>query len=333
MGPAVKGARPQTILSRSFTMPDLIPPAKTGPAVIGLDVAKATVTLYDTLSGQTITAPNTSPALRRLLARFSGHDLAVCEATGGYERAVLDTALRLGLVIHRADGARIKAFIASHGERAKTDPRDAYWIARYGVERLANLKPWAAPDETCETFTTLVRHRQVLVAERASVKNRLSAPGNQCLKSFLSQQVNFLTRQLARLEDALKCLLQQSPALATRIARLEAIPGIGPVAAGCLIALLPELGTLSRKQAASLAGLAPHPNQSGNWKGRGRMGGGRAGLRPILFMAALAAARFHPDLKAFYSRLTTAGKPKRLALAAVARKLVVIANAQLRQLT
>lgn len=246
---------------------------------------------------------------------------------------MLDAALRLGLTIHRADGARIKAFIASHGERAKTDPRDACWIARYGVERHADLKPWTAPDTACETFTTLVRHRQTLIAERARARNRLSAPGSDCLKAFLSQQVAFLTRQIARLEDALKGLVKQSPALATRIARLEAIPGIGPVAASCLIALLPELGTLSRKQAASLAGLAPHPNQSGNWKGRGPMGGGRAGLRPVLFMAALSAARYHPSLKAFYSTLTNAGKPKRRALAAVARKLVVIANAQIRQLT
>lgn len=314
-------------------MPDLPPPAKTGPAVIGLDVAKATVTLYDTLSGQTITAPNTPAGLRRLIARFAGHDLAVCEATGGYERGVLAAALRVGLVIHRADGARIKAFIASHGERAKTDPRDAYWIARYGVERHTDLKPWEAPDETSETFTALVRHRQTLVAERASVKNRLSAPGSDCLKAFLTQQAAFLNRQIARIQDTLESLLKQSPTLAVRTRTLQAIPGIGTVAAGCLIALLPELGTLSRKQAASLAGLAPHPNQSGNWRGRGRMGGGRAGLRPVLFMAALTAARYHPHLKDFYSRLLNAGKPKRLALAAVARKLVTIANAQLRELT
>lgn len=329
-------------------MPDLPPPAKTnpartgpietrpietGPAMIGLDIAKATVTLYDTISRQTITVPNTAPALRRLLARFAGHDLAVCEATGGYERVALEAAGHVGLAIHRADGARIKAFIASHGEKAKTDPRDAYWIARYGVERQADLKPWAAPDEARETLTALVRHRQTLVAERARVKNRLSAPGSDCLKTFLSQQASFLTGQIRKIEDALKALLKQAPALAGNLQTLQTIPGIGPVAAGCLIALLPELGTLSRKQAASLAGLAPHPNQSGNWRGRGRMGGGRAGLRPVLFMAALAAARYNPALKDFYTRLTNAGKPKRLALAAVARKLVTIANAKLRQLT
>lgn len=314
-------------------MPDLTPTAKTSPSVIGLDVAKATVTLYDTLSGQTITAPNRPAALRQLIARFAGHDLAVCEATGGYERDLLAAALGGGLTIHRADGARIKAFIASHGERAKTDPRDAYWIARYGVERQADLKPWEAPDETTETFTALVRHRQTLVAERASVKNRLSAPGNDCLQSFLNQQIAFLNRQIARLQDTLEGLVKKSPALAARTRALQAIPGIGTVAAGCLIALLPELGTLSRKQAASLAGLAPHPRQSGNWQAKGRIGGGRAGLRPVLFMAALSAARYHPHLKDFYARLLSAGKPKRLALAAVARKLVTIANAHLRKLT
>ncbi|MEO1029734.1 MAG: transposase [Pseudomonadota bacterium] len=132
------------------------------------------------------------------------------------------------------------------------------------------------------------------------------------------------------IDAQISATLEDDPDLKSAATRLTEIKGFGPVAAHTLLALLPELGQLNRKQAASLAGLAPHPRQSGQWIGRGRLGGGRGGLRPILFMAALSAARSHPELKGFYQKLVQDGKPKRVALAAVARKLVTIANAVLK---
>ena len=162
---------------------------------------------------------------------------------------------------------------------------------------------------------------------RTETKNRLGAPGSEALKPFLEAQFAFLESQIGEIDRAMAGLLAASPALASAEARLRTIPGIGPVAARTLMGLLPELGRLNRRQAASLAGLAPHPRDSGQTSGRRHTGRcGRHGLRPVLFMAALSAARAHPELRAFAQRLIAAGKPKRLVFTAVARKLLVIAN-------
>ena len=305
-------------------------PVEPAPAVLGLDVAKNTVVLHDARSGRATTIANTKTALRAALAPFADHDLAVCEATGGYERAVLDAAFVLGLPIHRADAAKVKAFIASHGGQAKTDVIDARWLARYAAERGTGLAPWKPPAPEREAFAELVRHRQDLLAQRTQAKNRRAAPGGAAVDTLLARQIAFLDEQIDQIDRALADLLKAVPALARAEADLRAVPGLGPVAARTLLALLPELGALSGKQAASLAGLAPHPRDSGERAARRRIRGGRAALRPVLFMAALSAARRHPRLARVYDRLIAAGKPTRLALAAIARKLVVIANAVLR---
>jgi len=227
----------------------------------------------------------------------------------------------------------VKAFIASHGGRAKTDRIDAAWLTRYGLERADALTPWRPAEPQREAFAQLLRHRQDLLVQRTQAKNRRSAPAAERLHNLLDRQIGFLTGQIAEVDAEMTGLLQADPSLARDEQTLRAIPGIGPVAARTLIALLPELGHLGPKQAASLAGLAPHPRDSGASQRRRTMTGGRTGLRPVLFMAALSAARAHPHLSVFYERLVKAGKPKRLAIAAVARKLVVIANAILRDKT
>ena len=296
--------------------------------VLGLDVAKATVVLFDPVSGRTLTIDNEPQALLEALKPFAGYELMVCEATGGHERSVLDAACALGLGAHRADAAKVKSYIRSHGGTAKTDAIDARWLSRYGQERGPVLPLWTPPSQEREAFASLVRHRQDLVATRTQTKNRLSAPGPEPLKRFLKAQLAFLESQLAELDRALKALLKADPGLGAAEARLRAIKGIGPVCARTLLALLPELGSLNRHQAASLAGLAPHPRDSGQTSGRRRTGrSGRGGLRPVLFMAALSAARAHPGLKVFAQRLIDTGKPKRVVFTAVARKLIVIANA------
>jgi transposase len=296
--------------------------------VLGLDIAKATVVLFDPVSGRTLTIANDPGALLEALGAFADYDLMVCEATGGYERAALQAAAVLGLPAHRADAAKVKSYIRSHGGMAKTDAIDAHWLSRYGQERGSSLSLWTAPDPDREALAALVRHRQDLVATRIETKNRLAAPGPQTVRPFLEAQLAFLGSQIAELDAALQRLLSSSASLAVDAARLRAVPGIGPVAACTLLALLPELGQLNRRQVASLAGLAPHPRDSGQTSGRRHTGrSGRRGLRPVLFMAALSAARAHPQLSDFAQRLIQAGKPKRLVFTAVARKLLVIANA------
>ena len=255
----------------------------------------------------------------------------VCEATGGYERAALDAACSVGLPAHKADAARVKAFIAAMGGAAKTDAIDARWLARYGIARNGALPRWRAPAPEREKLAMLVRHRQDLLQSRTRARNRNAAPGAAPLASFLEAEIAFLTDQIVTIDQAIADLIASDQTLHRAERALRAIAGIGPVAARTLLALLPELGTLSRRQIAALAGLAPHPHHSGTLKRHRRMVGGRNGLKPVLFMAALSAARRHPTLAAFYQRLVAAGKAKRLVLAAIARKLVTIANAVIRQ--
>lgn len=311
-------------------MPETIGPANAGLHILGADVAKDNVVFHDSVTGRTWSVANTLAALSQALSRYADYDWVVCETTGGYERRLLEAATAAGLRACRADAAQVKAFIASHRGRAKTDRIDAAWIGRYGLDRAAALIAWRAPAPERETFADLLRHRQDLLAQRVQAKNRRSAPGGVRLQALLDEQVTFLTGQIRRVDAELTTLLEATPDLARDEQILRAIPGIGPVAARTLLALLPELGQLGPKQAASLAGLAPHPRESGQTRQRRRMTGGRAGLRPVLFMAALSAARSHPTLSAVYQRLIGFGKPKRLALAAIARKLVVLANAVIR---
>lgn len=312
----------------------LVQPAAATPRVLGLDVSKTHVALCDLATGRERMLPNTFQALKAALAEHAGCELVVCEATGGHERAALDAALALGLPAHRADAAKVKAFVRSFGGRAKTDRIDARWLAQYGAERRDRLPRWSPPDPDRAAFAQLVRLRAETIARRTAVKNRRGAPGQDgaVAAAYLDAELAFLDGQIKALDADVAARVAALEDLHRDARALRSISGIGPVAAVSLLAFLPELGRLTRRQAASLAGLAPHPRDSGETRGRRVMTGGRAELRPVLFMAALSAARFEPDLKAFYERLVAAGKPKRLALAAVARKLVVLANALLRPL-
>lgn len=311
-------------------MPEANQPANAGLRVLGADVAKDAVVVHDSVTGRCWSIANTCAALSAALTPYAEYDWLVCETTGGHERQLLEAATSLGLRACRADAAQVKAFIASHGGRAKTDRIDAAWLSRYALDRATKLNAWRAPAPEREAFAELLRHRQDLLAQRVQAKNRRSAPGGASLRSLLDEQIAFLTSQIQRIDLQMTELIDATTDLARDEQTLRAIPGIGPVAARTMLALLPELGRLGPKQAASLAGLAPHPHESGQTRRRRRMGGGRTGLRPVLFMAALTAARSHPTLAGVYLRLLCAGKPKRLAIAAIARKLVVIANAVLR---
>jgi transposase len=232
---------------------------KTMDRVLGADVAKTSVVLFDPVLGRTHSVPNQPAALVEALAAFADYELMVCEATGGYERAVLAAAAALGLPAHRADPAKAKNFIRSHGGAAKTDPIDARWLTRYGQERGAALPLWSPPDEQRDALASLVRHRQSLVVIRAEAKTRRASPAPEALRSLLESEIAFLESHIARLDQTLAELIGANPGLAQAEARLRRIPGISPVAARTLLALLPELGRLNRRQVASLAGLAPHP--------------------------------------------------------------------------
>jgi transposase len=315
------------------TMKAMSGPIKSLTRVLGADVAKASVVIFDSQTRRTRTVANEPDALRAALAAFADYDLLVCEVTGGYERALLDAAHGLDLPAHRADPLRVKRYIASLGGAAKTDSIDAAWLSRYGQERGEGLTRWRPADAESDALAILVRHRQHLVGARAEAKNRRAAPGCQPIAEMLDEEIDFLAKQIKRIDQAIGELMARKPALAQSEQRLRDITGFGPVVARTLLAFMPELGQLNRRQAACLAGLAPHPRDSATFSGRRRTNHGRDGIKPLLFLAAMSAERTDPKWKDFSQRLAKDGKTKRLILTAIARKLVVIANAVLRQPT
>jgi len=305
------------------------PPA--APAcIIGCDVGKADIAVFDSATGQGATIANTPDALDAFAAALPPGCLVVCEATGGYEAALLDAVLRAGHAAHRADARRVKAFIRSLGTLAKTDALDARALARYGQERHDRLERWCPRDEHRQRLATLVATRSDIVRARTACTNRLKAPGADPVAAELRALLAAHDQAIASLDGRIADLLRASAPLARAAATLRAIPGIGDTTAAALLALLPELGTLDRRRIASLAGLAPHPRQSGTVDAYRRTRGGRPEVRRVLFMAALSATRFNPVIAQFYKRLRDNGKKPIVALTAAMRKLITIANAKIR---
>jgi transposase len=297
-------------------------------SVIGLDVAQKTVTLHDGQTGATITVDNTLEALLDALAPFRDRQLAVCEATGGHEDKLLAALVSLAIPTHRGDGGKISTFAHSLG-RAKTDRIDARMLALYGAERGAGLSRYAPKRENHARLAAFVNRRIELVEMRKVERTRAKAPRASLADGSFDRAIGLLDEEIARVDAVIEAHLNADDALKTRKATLETIPGIAHVTAATLLALMPELGRISRRRAASLAAVAPHPRDSGTTHLRRKTTGGRRALRPILFIAALTATRGDNKLAHFFKRLVQAGKPKRLALVAVMRKIIVIANARL----
>lgn len=297
---------------------------------IGCDVGKRAIAVFDSITGAGTDLPNEPAALAAFAAALPAQALVICEATGGYEAALLDALVRAGRPVHRADARRVKAFIRSLGTLAKTDALDARALARYGQERHDRLPRWSPREPERALLATLVATRTDLVRARVALTNRAQAPAAAPVADALHALVAHHDTAIADLEARIAALVATTPSLAAATAVLRAIPGIGATTATALVALLPELGTIDRKAIASLAGLAPHPRQSGACDAYRRTRGGRPDVKRTLFMATLAAVRCHPTIARFYARLRHNGKKPILALTAAMRKLLTIANAKLR---
>jgi transposase len=294
---------------------------------VGCDVGKNEIAVFDSASQTAQRVANTPGTLAGFAARLDKDVLVVCEATGGYEAALLEALLAAGRAAHRADARKVKAFIRSFGTLGKNDDIDARALARYGQERHLQLPRWQPADRQRAELAALVLTRQDMVESRTAWSNRRKAPG--AVTSLIDPVCQTLDEQIRAIEAAIETLLSSCTPLRQAIATLRTIKGLGPVTAPALIALMPELGTLDRKQAAALAGLAPHPNQSGARDGYRRTRGGRPEVKRLLFLPAMTAARHDPMLSAFYQRLINSGKKPIVALVAVMRKIIVIANARL----
>ncbi len=291
---------------------------------LGLDIAKLNLQLH--CAGRIHDLPNTAAGHRRLcqlLAAQAGAHV-VCEATGGYERDVVAALHAAKVPVSVLNPARARNFARAQGQRAKTDAIDAAVLTAYG--QALQPKPTAPRTEQEQQLTELVRRRGQVMDLLVMQKQQAQQAGLPAVRRSIQKLVRFLEREIEQIETQLAELQAQATGLATRVQKLEAITGVGQITALGVLAELPELGTLNRQQVAALAGLAPHPRDSGQWRGQRHIGGGRPAVRRALYMAALVAARSNRVLKVFYQRLRAAGKPAKVALTAVMRKLIVLMN-------
>ena len=297
---------------------------------VGIDVSKDRLDVAVRPGGEAFTVERNGSGLDRLVARLGllAPTIVALEATGGFETIAAAALASAGLPVVVINPAQIRAFAKAIGQRAKTDPIDAAVIAHFAEATKPQVRPLR--DEATRLLADLVARRRQIIemigAERQREK-RIALPR---LKKSIARVVKTLEKELTELDDDIGNAMRESPAWREKEDLLASVPGIGPVIARTLIAELPELGQLDRKQIAALAGLAPFTRQSGQWRGRSFIGGGRKVVRTALFMGAMVAKRHNPILKAFFDRLVAAGKPKMVALIAVARKLLTILNAILR---
>jgi transposase len=298
--------------------------------VIGIDVSKDRLDVHVRPSGQAFAVARDGKGLEELIEQSGAlrPSLIALEATGGFETVVAAALAGAKLPVVVVNPAQIRAFAKALGQRAKSDPIDAGVIAHFAEATKPEPRP--LPDEATRLLADLVaRRRQIIemIGAERSRELRVTIPR---LKKSISRLIKALEKELSSLDGDIDDAVRGSPAWREKEDLLASVPGVGPVIARTLIAELPELGQLSRRRIAALVGLAPFTRQSGQWRGRSFIGGGRTAVRTAMFMGALVAKRHNPVLRAFFDRLVRAGKPKILALIAVARKLLTMLNAILR---
>ena len=292
--------------------------------VIGVDVAKSWIDSHRLSTGQ----PERVPATKQELARFARRAsscLVVLEASGGYERPLLDALARAGVAYRVVNPRQARDFARATGRLAKTDRVDARVLAEMG--RTLALTPSPPPDPERERLAALLARREDLVAMTRAEANRLAQAATSDLRREITSHLRVLKAHLLLVERQMAGVADSAP-LAQAAARLSTVKGIGPVTAATLLARLPELGRLDRRRIAALAGLAPQACDSGLRRGQRHIWGGRATVRRALYLAALTASRYDPTLRAFRSRAL--GKPIKVVLTACARKLLTILNAMMR---
>ena len=304
---------------------------------IGIDVSEQTLEVAARPSGRRWQAANSAAGVERLVAELAALEPArvVLEATGRLEAAPAAALAAAALPVAVVNPRQVRDFARASGRLAKTDAVDAAVLAHYGEALRPPLR--ALRDAETQALQALVARRRQLVGIRVAEGNRLrrllqpsAAAAGAALRPGLEAHLDWLDRQLAELEATLRETLRASPLWRTQDELLRSVPGVGRQTAQTLLAELPELGRLDRRAAAALVGVAPFNRDSGRRRGARAIWGGRARVRCALYMAALSASRCNPPIRAFYERLRAAGKPKKLALTACMRKLLVILNAILR---
>lgn len=303
---------------------------------VGIDVAKAELVVAVHPSGERWTVANDERGVRTLVDRLRAvtPTLIVLEATGGYELLCVAALAAVELPVVVANPRQVRDFAKATGQLAKTDRLDADILALFAEKVRPALRPIATA-EAQELDAMLTRRRQ-LIEMLGAERNRLGqvfGKGKRPVKKSLKTHIAFLERELHLADSDLDDAVRRSPVWREQDDLLQSVPGVGPVLSRTLLADLPELGRLSRRQIAKLVGVAPLSRDSGTLRGRRFVQGGRAAVRGVLYMGALVAAHRNPVIRAFYLRLVAAGKPKKLALVACMRKLLTILNVMVRTKT
>jgi len=295
--------------------------------IIGVDIAKDWIDIHSLSDGQSKRIATTRSALLRFAAQADGA-LVVFEASGGYERPLTEALSAAGCAFARVNPRQAREFARATGRLAKTDRVDAAMLAEMGRALRLKPSPLRAPERI--RLAELMARRDDLSDMRRREVNRVKQARDAWIKKDIKAMLRALERRLVRVEAEINAQIEADETLARAAARLQSMPGIGPILAASLVARLPELGRLDRRAIASLAGLAPHACDSGVFRGKRRVWGGRAEVRRSLYLAGFIASRYDPRLRAFRQRLETAGKPAKVAIVAVARKLLTILNAMFR---
>jgi transposase len=298
------------------------------PGFVGIDVSKRHLDIFE--NGRGLRVSNTADSIGALVERWRT-SFVLFEATGRYDGALRQALEAGGIAFARVNPARARDFARATGRLAKTDAIDAQMLAR--MAQSLSLARERESDPEREALARAHKRRDQLVHMRQQERTRLSECDDAALRADIEAHRQWLDANIAHWESEIARLVKRSAGLAQKAHSLRSIAGIGPVAATTLLALVPELGSLSSRKIAALAGLAPLNADSGQFRGTRRIKGGRKRVRDALYMAAVAAARHNPRLKPIYRRLRAAGKPAKVALIALARRLLVIANAIMRNNT
>ena len=299
-------------------------------AIIGIDVAKDRLDVAVRPSGESFVVARSGPGISELagkLAALAPRVIAI-EATGGFETVVAAGLAAAQLPIVVVNPAQIRAFAQALGKRAKTDPIDAAVIAHFAEATKAQPRP--LPDEMTRLLADLVARRRQIVEMMAAEGQRERRMTNKRLMKSIARLRKALEKELAEIDGEIDDHVRGSPIWAAKEDLLASVPGIGPVVARTLIAELPELGSLDRRKIAALVGVAPFTRQSGHWRGKSFIAGGRPTVRAALFVATMSAVRHNPAIRALRERLLAKGKPKMVVMVACMRKLLTILNAILR---
>ena len=300
--------------------------------VVGIDVSKATLDV-SVSEGPVLGFENSATGIRRLLRHLerAGVTKVVCESTGGYEGAVVGKLRAAAINVQVAHPLRVRAFARACGYEAKTDPLDAQVLSRYGVVFTESDTEPPEVDPDREELRQLLSRRRQLVDQRVRERNRLDKGVSASVGKSIRRNIRWLDREIERLEEEYKELLKHNASLAETVELYQTLPGVGQLTAATLAAYLPELGRWDGRSLTSLVGLAPWSRDSGKKRGSRSIRGGRATVRRVLYICALAVLRVDGDLRDFYRRLRDRGKPGKVAVIAVARKLLMQLNAVARR--